>query len=37
MAPAGPLICWYDYGSAFTLQVGGSFTIGYGESLFTLA
>jgi hypothetical protein len=32
-----PLMCWFDYGSALTLQIGESFTIDFGASLFTLA
>ena len=31
------LICWWDYGSALTLQDGDSFTVDFGASTFTLA
>lgn len=31
-----PLICWWDYGSAVTLQIGETFTVDIGASLFTL-
>ena len=31
------LMCWYDYASALTLQIGESFTTDFGSSLFTLA
>lgn len=34
---ADPLMCWFDYGSALTLQAGETFTIDFGSSLFTLA
>lgn len=33
---ADPLMCWFDYGSALTLQAGETFTIDFGASLFTL-
>jgi len=37
-SPADPLIAWWDYGSALTLNDGESFTVDFGSnSLFTLA
>jgi len=36
-SPADPLIAWWDYGSAVTLQVGETFTVDFGASLFTVA
>jgi len=36
-SPADPLISWWDYGSALTLQDGDSFTVDFGVSIFTLA
>lgn len=36
-APVDPLIGWWDYGSALTLQAGESFTADFGASLFTVA
>lgn len=35
--PADPLISWWDYGSALTLNAGESFTVDFGASIFTLA
>lgn len=35
--PADPLIGWWDYGSALTLNAGESFTTDFGTSLFTVA
>ena len=32
-----PLMCWFDYGSALTLQAGETFTVDFGASLLTLA
>ncbi len=36
-SPTDPLICWWDYGSAVTLNAGETFTVDIGASLFTLA
>lgn len=36
-SPVDPLICWWDYGSAVTLNSGETFTIDFGASVFTLA
>lgn len=36
-SPADPLIGWWDYGSAVTLQIGESFTVDFGASILTLA
>lgn len=36
-SPADPLIGWWDYGSAVTLQIGETFTVDFGASLFTIA
>ena len=35
--PADPLIGWWDYGSALTLNAGESFTTDFGTSMFTVA
>lgn len=37
VAPVDPLIAWWDYGSALTLQDGDSFKVDFGASTFTLA
>ena len=36
-SPADPLIGWWDYGSAVTLQIGETFTADFGASMFTVA
>lgn len=36
-APADPLIGWWDYGSALTLNDGESLTVDFGTSMFTVA
>jgi len=36
-SPVDPLVNWWDYGSALTLQIGESFTLDFGASWFTLA
>lgn len=36
-SPADPLIAYWDYGSAITLQATETFTVDFGASLFTLA
>ena len=35
--PLDPLIAWWDYGSAITLQIGETFTVDFGATTFTLA
>ena len=37
VAPADPLIGWWDYGSALTINDGESFTVDFGASVATLA
>ena len=36
-SPADPLIGWWDYGSAITLNAGETFTTDFGSSMFTIA
>jgi hypothetical protein len=36
-SPADPLIAWWDYGSALTVNNGESFTIDFGASIATIA
>lgn len=36
-SPADPLIGWWDYGSAVTINDGETFTTDFGASVFTLA
>ena len=36
-SPLDPLIGWWDYGSAVTLQDGETFTIDFGASVLTIA
>lgn len=35
-SPADPLIAWWDYGSALTLQVGESFKVDFGAAIFDI-
>lgn len=35
--PTDPLIAWWDYGSAVTVNTGETFTVDFGASVFTLA
>jgi hypothetical protein len=37
ISPVDPLVSWWDYGSAVTLNSGESFTVDFGSSVFTLA
>lgn len=37
VAPADPLIGYWDYGSSITLLTGETFTVDFGASLFTVA
>ena len=36
-SPADPLVAWWDYGSAISLQDGETFTVDFGASILTLA
>jgi len=36
-SPLDPLISWWDYGSAITLNAGETFTVDFGTSMFTIA
>jgi hypothetical protein len=36
-SPVDPLIGWWDYASSITLQVGETFTVDFGTSMFTIA
>ena len=36
-SPADPLIAWWDYGSAITVNVGETFTVDFGASVLTIA
>lgn len=36
-SPVDPLIAWWDYGSALTLNDGESFTVDFGASVFTIS
>jgi hypothetical protein len=36
-SPADPLIGYWDYGSAVTLQIAETFTVDFGTSMFTVA
>lgn len=36
-SPADPLVCYFDYGSAITLNDTETFTVDFGASLFILA
>ena len=36
-SPLDPLLGWWDYGSALTLNDGETFTIDFGASMFTIA
>jgi len=37
ISPADPLISWWDYGSAITINAGESFTVDFGASVLTIA
>jgi hypothetical protein len=36
-SPADPLICYWDYGSPITLQIGEALNLDFGASLFTMS
>jgi len=36
-SPADPLIGWYDYGSALTLQIGETLTLDFATDILTIA
>ena len=36
-APADPLIAWWDYGSAVTINAGETFTVDFGASVLTIS
>jgi hypothetical protein len=36
-SPADPLIGWWDYGSAVTVNTGETFTVNFGASVFTIS
>jgi hypothetical protein len=36
-SPTDPLIQYWDYGAAVTLQVGETFTVDFGSNILTLA
>jgi hypothetical protein len=35
-SPADPLVGWWDYASNLTLQIGESFKVDFGASMFTI-
>jgi hypothetical protein len=35
-SPADPVVCWWDYGSAVTLQDGEDFKVDFGASILTV-
>jgi len=37
VSPADPLIAWWDYGSAITVNDGETFTVDFGASVLTIA